>query len=246
MNFENKTVLITGSSRNIGKHLAQAFANKGANVIINYLEHYKEAIDTKKEIDIINKNSIVIQADVRKLSDVEKMIDEIIEKYNSIDILINNAGISIDNIIWKMNENDWNNVIDTNLKGSYNCMRTVIPFMREKNYGRIINISSVVSEIGVAGTSSYAAAKSGLFGLTKSVAREVANRNITVNAIALGYFNIGMGARLSEKIKKEKIEQIPMGRFGNVEEIINPILFISSEGASYITGQLINVNGGYY
>ena len=174
------------------------------------------------------------------------MVNKTLEEFGRIDILINNAGFYRDSTVWKMSEEVWDEVIDINLKGTFNCTNSVINHMRKQEFGRIISISSVVGQIGVFGTSNYSAAKAGLFGFSKAVAKEVANKNITVNVLTLGYFDIGMLRRLSESTQETILKQIPMKRFGKLEEVNATALFIASEGASYLTGQVIHLNGGYY
>ena len=246
MRFKNRSVIITGSSRGIGKSIALAFVKEGAKVVINYLNNKDLADDIIKSIKKMNGESFSIRADVRKYDDVEKMVNKTLERFGKIDILINNAGFYRDSTVWKMTEDIWDEVIDINLKGTYNCTKAVISHMRERKYGRIINISSVVGQIGVFGTSNYSAAKAGIFGFTKAVAKEVANRCITVNALTLGYFDVGMLRRLPKNVQDMILAQIPMGRFGRLEEVNEATLYIASEGASYLTGQVIHLNGGYY
>ena len=246
MRFKNKVVIITGSSRGIGKSLALAFAREGAKVVINYVNSEKLAEDVVKSIKDMGSESFSIKADVRKSDEVKKMVAETLEKFGKIDILINNAGFYRDSTVWKMSEEIWDEVIDINLKGTFNCTNAVINHMRDQKFGRIISISSVVGQIGVFGTSNYSAAKAGLFGFSKAVAKEVANKNITVNVLTLGYFDVGMLRRLSDSTQETILKQIPIGRFGNLEEVNETALFIASEGASYLTGQVIHLNGGYY
>jgi len=246
MRFKNKVVIITGSSRGIGKSLALAFGKEGAKVVVNYVNSKELANEVVKSIKDMGSESFSIKADVRKSDEVKNMVGETLEKFGKIDILINNAGFYRDSTVWKMSEEIWDEVIDINLKGTFNCTNSVINHMREQKYGRIISISSVVGQIGVFGTSNYSAAKAGLFGFSKAVAKEVANKNITVNVLTLGYFDVGMLRRLSENTQETILKQIPMGRFGKLEEVNEVTLFIASEGASYLTGQVIHLNGGYY
>ena len=246
MRFKNRVVIVTGSSRGIGKSLALAFAKEGADVVINYVNNEEKAKEVVELIKSTGQKSFAARADVRNIEEVQNLVNQTIEKFGKIDILINNAGFYRDSTVWKMSEDIWDEVVDINLKGTFNCTKAVVNHMRKQNYGRIINISSVVGQIGVFGTSNYSAAKAGLFGFTKAVAKEVANKGITVNALTFGYFDIGMLRRLPEDIQKMILAQIPMGRFGKLEEANETALFIASEGASYLTGQVIHLNGGYY
>jgi 3-oxoacyl-[acyl-carrier protein] reductase len=188
----------------------------------------------------------VFSCDVSNEDNVKEMVNNAIERFGTIDILINNAGIFKDAITWKMEKSAWDEVISTNLTGAFLCAKHVLPIMRARGWGRIVNISSIVGQVGVPGTCNYAAAKSGLFGLTKTIARECANKNITVNCVALGYFESGMNLRLPEEIRNNILNQIPMKRFGKPEEAASLVLFLCTEEAGYITGQIIHVNGGLY
>ena len=244
--FENKIVLITGASRGIGKQLALTFAKKGARVIINYVKETTQAEEVVNEIKTLGQESIAIRADVTDYKQVEHMVQEILQRYGKIDVLINNAGTFKDSLIRNMEKDVWNEIIDVNLNGVYNCTRAVINNMRERKSGKIINITSVQGQIGTIGASNYVAAKAGVIGFTKAVAREVARSGITVNAVSLGFINTGMLKRLSEEIQNKILTQIPVGRFGDPEEVAKIICFLASDDSNYITGQVINVNGGYY
>lgn len=246
MKAENKVVLVTGSSRGIGKSIALAFGKNNFNVVVNFKKNIDMATKVVKEITKSGGSAFYYCADITKPEEVNRMIDRIILAHGRIDVLINNAGIHDDNVIWNMSDYVWDRVLNVNLTGAFYCMRTAIKHMREQGYGRIINISSVVGQVGIAGTSNYSSSKAGLFGLTKAVAKEVARSCITVNALTLGYFDSGMFNRLSKEIQADIISRIPMGRVGTVKEVTDTILFLCSESAGYITGQTIHLNGGYY
>jgi len=201
---------------------------------------------TVEKLKSLGGNAIAVQLDVSNLSNFKSAIDYTIEKFEKIDILVNNAGIVKDNLILRMKEEDWDSVIDVNLKGTFNGVKSVTPYMMKKKYGRIINISSVSGLMGNYGQINYSAAKSGIIGLTKTTARELASRNITVNAVAPGYIQTDMVSDLNDKFKDELLKMIPLGRIGNPDEIAATVLFLSSENAGYITGETISVNGGLY
>jgi len=229
-----KTVVITGGSRGIGRAIARVFAHFGHNVVISY----------QSAPSSLMESIVAVRADVSDYDQAESLIKEAVDRFGAIDILINCAGIHQDSTVAKMLVEDWQRVLDVNLTGTFNCIKAAIPVMSKG--GRIINISSVAGQVGVFGAANYAASKAGVFGLTKSVAREVARKGITVNALALGYFDIGMGERLPQSVKDKVVKQIPLGRFGRVDEVVAAVHFLAGEGASYITGQVIHVNGGYY
>lgn len=241
---DGKVCLVTGSSRGIGKTIAKGFAEARCKIVINCLSNAEVALQTMKEIKLEYPNCevMMVKADVSLESEVSNMIEQIIGKFGTIDILVSNAGINVDSVIWKMTKDEWDRVISTNLTGAFLCTKHVIPIMRKNNWGRIIYISSVASQTGLFGASNYAASKAGLLGLAKSVAREVANRNITVNVVACGYMDTGMGSRLSEEIRRKALENILMGRFGTAKEVADLVVFLSK--AAYITGQIIHINGG--
>jgi 3-oxoacyl-[acyl-carrier protein] reductase len=243
-----KVCIVTGSSRGIGKGIAMAFAKEGARIVINYCSHDADARETADEITKQHHAEVeIVKADVSKEEEVIEMIKKIKDRFGTVDILINNAGIHKDSIVWKMNSSFWNEVMSTNLTGAFLCTKHVLPIMREKLWGRIVNISSVVGQIGTFGTCNYAASKSGLFGFTKGVAKEVADKNITVNCVALGYIDAGMNLRLPEEIRQKALQDIPMKRFGKIGEVTDLVVFLcTSEASSYITGQVIHINGGYY
>jgi len=237
-------VLITGGTQGIGKEIARAFIRQDATVILNYHSNDREMLKTIEEFS--GAKIMVIKADITKEGEVIDMISEIIEQFGTIDILINNAGIFKDAVSWKMDKKDWDAVLATNLTGAFLCTKHVLPIMREKGFGRIINISSVVGQVGIFGASNYTASKAGLIGFTKAIAKEVAIKGITVNCVALGYIEAGMNLRLPEELRAKIREEIPMKRFGKPEEVADTIIFLCSQSASYITGQVIGINGGCY
>ena len=246
MRFKNQVALVTGSSRGIGKSVALAFAKEGANVVVNYNNKKDLAEEVVESIKAMGCHAFAIKSNVRDFNQVENMVEKTLNEFGKIDILVNNAGYYKDSTVWKMTDEVWEDVIGVNLKGTFNCTKAVTKNMREQEYGRIINISSVVGQVGVFGTSNYSAAKSGLFGFTKAVAREVIKKNITVNTLALGYFDTGMMKRLPKKVQDSIIQQIPIGRVGNTDEVGHTVLFLASRASSYLTGQVMHLNGGYY
>lgn len=243
----DKVCIITGSSRGIGKGIATAFAKEGANIVISFRSQEDAAKETAEEIvEKYDAEVEIVKADVSKEEEVVEIVERTRKRFGTVDILVNNAGVHKDSVVWKMDKNVWEEVISTNLTGIFLCTKHVVPIMREKSWGRIVNISSVAGQIGLFGAGNYSASKSGLFGFTKSVAREVANRNITVNCVAFGYIETGMNLRLPEEIRQKVLQEIPMRRFGKVEEVSGPIVFLCTDEAAYITGQIIHINGGYY
>lgn len=242
----DKVCIITGSSRGIGKGIATAFAKEGANIVINFRSQEDAAKETAEEIvEKYDAEVEIVKADVSKEEEVVEIVERTRKRFGTVDILVNNAGVHKDSVVWKMDKNVWEEVISTNLTGIFLCTKHVVPIMREKGWGRIVNISSVAGQIGLFGAGNYSASKSGLFGFTKTVAREVANRNITVNCVAFGYIETGMNLRLPEEIRQKVLQEIPMRRFGEVEEVSGPIVFLCTDEAAYITGQIIHINGGY-
>ncbi|MCJ7718935.1 3-oxoacyl-ACP reductase FabG [Candidatus Bathyarchaeota archaeon] len=243
----DKVCIITGSSRGIGKGIATAFAKEGANIVISFRSQEDAAKETAEEIvEKYDAEVEIVKADVSKEEEVVEIVERTRKRFGTVDILVNNAGVHKDSVVWKMDKNVWEEVISTNLTGIFLCTKHVVPIMREKSWGRIVNISSVAGQIGLFGAGNYSASKSGLFGFTKTVAREVANRNITVNCVAFGYIEAGMNLRLPEEIRQKVLQEIPMRRFGKVEEVSGPIVFLCTDEAAYITGQIIHINGGYY
>ncbi len=244
MNLTGKTAIITGGSRGIGKAIALKLASLGANIVINYTSRSQQANSVVEEIKALGREALAFQADVSKLDEVQKLIKEVEAHFPTIDILVNNAGITRDNLLIRMKEEEWDQVISTNLKGTYNCTKAVIRKMIKQKSGKIINIASVVGVVGNAGQANYAASKAGIIGFTKSVAKELASRGINVNAIAPGFIQTDMTDVISEEAKQFLMEQIPMKQLGTPEDIANVAAFLCSEYAQYITGQVIHVDGG--
>lgn len=244
MKLKGKVALITGASSGIGRAIALKFAFEGAIVIVNYSGNAESAQKVVEEINSSGGKAESIKCDVANYDDVKNMIDNIIEKYNSIDILVNNAGITKDNLIMRMNVEDFNRVIDVNLKGCFNTIKCASRYMIKQKYGKIINMSSVIGITGNAGQANYAASKAGVIALTKSAAKEFASRNINVNAIAPGYIETRMTEVLNDKIKEEIIDKIPLKKAGNPEDVAKTALFLACDESNYITGQVINVDGG--
>ena len=243
MEYKDKVVVITGSSRGIGREIALAYAREGAFVVISG-RNPESLKKVASEIGSFGSKSLVVAGDVSKSDDAKLLIEKTIETFGKLDILINNAGITRDNLLLRMSENDWDAVIDTNLKGTFNCIKAVTRQMMKQRSGVIINITSVVGQIGNAGQVNYAASKAGMIGVTKSVAKELAGRGIRVNAIAPGFIETDMTDSLPEKAREELIKAIPLGQLGKTEDVANLVLFLTSQKAKYITGQVINVDGG--
>jgi 3-oxoacyl-[acyl-carrier protein] reductase len=240
-----KVALVTGGAQGIGKAVALLLAEKGADLVISDI-NLQKAEETAGEILSKGRRALAIKANVTSSEDVEKMVQVILEQFNRIDILVNNAGIARDKLILRMTEEDWDAVLDVNLKGTFQCTRAVIRHMSKQRYGKIVNIASVVGEMGNAGQANYAASKAGVIGFTKTVAREFAQRGINVNAIAPGYIETPMTDAIPEKAKEDLKRMIPMERLGQPEDVAEAVFFLVSEASSYITGQVLNVNGGIY
>ena len=240
----NKVACITGATRGIGKQIAITLAKNGYDIVVNYKTENDDLIETKKEIESQNVKCLALQGDVSKFEDCESIAKEIIDKFGKIDVLVNNAGITKDMLLMRMKEEDFKQVIDVNLIGTFNMTKSVIGYMMKARTGRIINLSSVVGIVGNAGQTNYSASKAGIIGFTKSLAKEVASRNILVNAIAPGFIETNMTEVLKEEVKEEIAKSIPLKRMGKVEDVANLVKFLSSEESSYITGQVIHVDGG--
>jgi len=245
MELKGKVALITGGAQGIGKVTALLLAERGADIAISDINR-EGAEDTAKEIERLGRRGLGLEGDVSNPADAERIVDTTVEKLGGIDILVNNAGITRDGLLLRMAVEDWDAVLNVNLKGTFNCSKAAIKYMIKRKSGRIVNIASVVGEMGNAGQANYAASKAGIIGLTKSIAREYAQRGINVNAIAPGYIQTPMTEGLSEKVKEELKAQIPMAKLGTPLDVGNAIYFLVSNASSYITGQVLNVNGGLY
>lgn len=242
--LQGKTALVTGGSRGIGRAIALKLAELGANIVVNYRSSANAVEEIVREIEIKGVKAIAVQGDVSSFADAEKIIKAAVSEFGTLDILVNNAGITADGLLMRMKEEDFDKVIEVNLKGAFNCIRHASSVMVKQRSGKIINISSVVGITGNAGQANYAAAKAGIIGLTKSVAKELASRGINVNAVAPGFIETDMTDALSEKVKEGALGNIPLKRFGKAEDVAEVVAFLSSANSSYITGQVINVDGG--
>ncbi|ERI09170.1 3-oxoacyl-[acyl-carrier-protein] reductase [Aneurinibacillus aneurinilyticus] len=244
--LEGKVALVTGASRGIGRAIALELARQGADVAINYAGNEAAARDVADEIARLGRRALVVKANVADADEVETMVKQTIDELGKLDILVNNAGITRDNLLMRMKEAEFDEVIAINLKGVFNCIKAVTRPMMKARSGRIINISSVVGVMGNAGQANYVAAKAGVIGMTKSVARELASRGITVNAVAPGFIETDMTSVLGEDTKESLLGEIPLARLGKPEDIANMVAFVASEKAEYITGQVFHVDGGMY
>ena len=244
MLLDGKIALVTGGSRGIGRAVAIELAKEGAAVAINYAGNKAAAEEVQSIITQMGGKAMIIQADVSDEKSAMQMVEEVIAQLGGIDILVNNAGITRDGLFIRMKEEDWNAVINTNLTGIFNCTKVAAKYMMKKRSGSIINMSSVSGIMGNAGQTNYAAAKAGVIGFTKSLAREMASRGITVNAVAPGFIATDMTAAMPEKAQEHVLTSIPLGKMGKPEDIANAVLFLASDKASYITGQVIHVDGG--
>ena len=243
VDLSSKTAIVTGSGQGIGREIAITLAEQGASIVISDI-NATTANNTAAEIAARNGKSIAITADVTVKDEVTRLVDQTVSSFGKIDILVNNAGITRDTLLLRMTDTDWDQVLSTNLKGSFLCTQAVLRYMMKQRWGRIINIASVVGLIGNAGQANYAAAKAGLIGLTKATAREAASRGITVNAIAPGFIDTEMTQKLSDNAKQEFLRQIPLGYAGLPKDVADAVAFLASEEARYITGHVLNVDGG--
>ncbi len=244
MLLDGKVALVTGASRGIGRAVALKLASEGAKVAINYAGSQGKAEEVKAEIEKMGGEAILVQANVADKDAVEQMVGAVVEAFGTIDILVNNAGITRDGLLARMKDEDFEAVVDTNLKGVFYCTKAVAKLMMKKRSGRIVNMASVVGLTGNAGQTNYAASKAGVIGFSKSAAKELASRGITVNMVAPGFIATDMTDAMNEKAKEAVLGTIPMKRMGQPEDVANAVLFLVSENASYITGQIVNVDGG--
>lgn len=244
--LQDKVAIVTGASRGIGRATALALADAGAHVAVNYAGSEAAAQQVAEEIKSKGRQALVVQGNVASAEDVERLVKQTIDTFGKVDILVNNAGITRDNLLMRMKEAEWDEVINTNLKGVYNCIKAVTRPMMKQRSGRIINVASVVGVMGNPGQANYVAAKAGVIGLTKSAARELASRGITVNAVAPGFIETDMTDKLPEDAKQGLMSQIPLNRLGTPQDVAGVISFLASDAASYVTGQTILVDGGMY
>jgi len=245
MHLEGKTALVTGAAQGIGREIALKLAGYGADVAVSDINE-EAAKKTAAEIEAMGVKSVAIGGNVADPAAADDMIARTVEALGGLDILVNNAGITRDGLIMRMKEEDWDLVLDVNLKGAFNCSKSAIKVMSKKKKGTIINIASIVGAMGNAGQANYVASKAGLIGLTKTIAREYASRNITANAVAPGFIDTAMTQALPEKVRDELTGQIPLNRLGTSEDVANAVGFLASDAASYITGMVLHVNGGMY
>ena len=245
MSLSGKIALVTGAAQGIGRDIALALATDGADVAICDV-NLEAAVKTAGDIEATGRKSLALKANVAASADVTAMVDQVVEKFGRIDILVINAGITRDGLILRMKDEDWDLVLSINLKGSFLCTKAALRYMSKQRGGTIINIASIVGAMGNAGQANYVASKAGLIGLTKTIAREYANRGITANAVAPGFIDTAMTQALSDTVKQELAKQIPMGKLGTPGDVANAVRFLASPWASYITGQVIHVNGGMY
>lgn len=242
--LKGKTAIVTGSARGIGKAIALKLAEMGANIVINDIPSSTEAELTANEVRALGAGAAVALGDVRNIDDVKNMVDLAVAEFGTVDILVNNAGVTRDNLMLRMSEEDWDLVMDINLKGAFNCIKTVVrPMMKQKS-GSIINIASVSGVMGNAGQANYSASKAGLIGLTKTTAKEFAKKGIRANAVAPGFIESAMTDKLPEEVRAQYLDSIPLMKFGKTEDVANVVAFLASDMSSYVTGQIINIDGG--
>jgi len=245
MQLKGKTALVTGGAQGIGKSIAVFLARSGADVAVSDINEALAA-ETAKEIAAMGVRAVAIGGNVADGASAQAMVDKAVLELGRLDILVNNAGITRDNLIMRMKEEEWDLVLDVNLKGAFNCTKAALKYMSKAKSGRIINIASIVGAMGNAGQANYVASKAGLIGLTKTIAREYSSRNITANAVAPGFIDTAMTQALPEKVREELMKQIPLGRLGSADDVAAAVRFLASDGAAYITGQVVHVNGGMY
>lgn len=243
MSLTGKVAVVTGAAQGIGKAIALTLAQDGADIVVSDI-NLEKAKETAKEIEALERKALAIQTNVAKGDDVETLAKTTLETFNKVDIIVNNAGITRDNLLMRMKDEEWDQVLEVNLKGTFYCTRAFLRSMLKQKSGRIVNITSVVGAMGNAGQANYSASKAGVIGFTKTIAREVASRSITVNAVAPGFIDTDMTKGLPEEVRKNLLNQIPLGRLGTPQDIAEAVRFLVSEEAAYITGQIIHVNGG--
>jgi len=246
MDLANKSAIVTGGSLGIGSAIALDLAKNGANVAMNYRKHAEEAEKIAEQIRALGRKALVVKADVSSFKDAENMVKQVVETFGRVDILVNNAGINMDSVIWKMTEEQWDQVININLKGYFNYIRAVAGLFKQQNYGKIVNLTSINGMRGKFGQSNYTASKAGIIGLTKSVARELGKFSVNVNAIAPGLIETDMVRSAPEEVRQKALAEIVMGRIGQPEEVAQVVSFLCSEKARHITGEVIKVDGGQY
>jgi 3-oxoacyl-[acyl-carrier protein] reductase len=244
MNLSNRVALVTGSGRGIGRAIALKLADLGADIIINDIEGSTGAPEVVEQVESKGRKSIFIPADISVADDVSKLVQKAIEAFSKIDILVNNAGITRDKLIMRMSEDEWDQVLNINLKGAFLCTREALKHMIRQRWGRIVNIASIVGLMGNGSQANYSASKAGIIALTKSTAKEAASRGITANAVAPGFIDTEMTSALKAEVREAYEKQIPVGRYGTPEDIAYAVSFLASEEAGYITGQVLSVNGG--
>ncbi|UOF89225.1 3-oxoacyl-[acyl-carrier-protein] reductase [Fodinisporobacter ferrooxydans] len=242
--LQGRVALVTGGSRGIGRGICLQLAQAGASVAVNYAGNAQAAEEVVAQIVAGGGQAISIKGNIASVEEVAPMFDQVLHTYGKLDILVNNAGITRDNLLMRMKEEEWDAVIDTNLKGVFHCIKAAARPMMKQRYGRIVNIASVVGVVGNPGQMNYVAAKAGVIGMTKTAAKELASRNITVNAVAPGYIETDMTATLAEDVKAKLYDQIPLGKLGQVEDVAKVVLFLASEDSAYMTGQTLHVDGG--
>ena len=243
--FEGKSAIVTGGTRGIGKAIVQALANRGCNVAFNYSKSADEAESLKAEVATLGVKAFAEQCDVANTTAAADFVGKVKDEFGGIDFLVNNAGITRDQLMLRMKEQDWDDVIDINLKGAWNFSKAVLrPMLRNENGGSILNITSISGVVGMLGQSNYSASKAGMIGLTKSLAKEIASKKITVNALALGLIETDMAAEMNAEYREKYLEHVPLGRLGNVQEVAEIACFLMSPSAAYITGQVIQADGG--
>ena len=246
LELEGRVAIVTGGSLGIGRAIAVELARAGANVAINFRRHDAEAREVVAEVEALGRKGLAVQADVASFADAQAMVARVVEELGGLDILVNNAGINRDGVVWKMSEEQWDLVIDTNLKGYFNYIRAAAPVMRERKSGRIVNITSINGLRGKFGQANYSAAKAGIVGLTKTVARELGKANVTVNAVAPGLIETDMMAQAPDEVKQRALGEMALERLGSPEDVAHVVVFLASDRARHVTGEVIRVDGGQY